>query len=74
MKAAIETIVDLEGLTAEENEIAEAYTVICRQNRMTMEELKQYVDAEFEQAVIQRVLSTKAMALIRETAEITTAG
>jgi amidophosphoribosyltransferase len=67
------TIVDLEGMTAEENEIAEAYTVICRQNNMTMEELKQYVDAEFEQAVIQRVLTTKAMALIRETAVITTA-
>jgi len=74
MKAAIEQIVDLEGLTPEQAEIDEAYDVICRQNRMTMEELKPYVDAEFEQAVIQRVLSTKAMALIRETAEITTAG
>lgn len=71
MKAAIETIVDMEGLTAEENEIAEAYEVICRQNRMTMDELKPYVDAEFEYAVRQRVLSTKAMALIRQTAEIT---
>ena len=70
-KAAIETIVDLEGLTASEEEIAEAYTVIARQNRMTVEELKPYVDAEFEQAVMQRVLSTKAMALIRESAEIT---
>ena len=73
MKAAIETIVDLEGLTATEEEIAEAYTVIARQNRMTMEELKPYVDAEFEHAVTQRVLSTKAMALIRETAVITMA-
>lgn len=71
MKAAIETIVDLEGLTAEEDEIAEAYAVICRQNRMTMDELKPYVDAEFEYAVRQRVLSTKVMALIRQTAEIT---
>jgi len=73
MKAAIETIVDMEGLTAAEEEIAEAYTVIARQNRMTMEELKPYVDAEFEHAVTQRVLSTKAMALIRENAEITVA-
>jgi len=72
MKAAIEQIVALEGLTAEPAEIEEAYAVICRQNRMTMEELKPYVDAEFEHAVMQRVLSTKAMALIRETAEITT--
>ena len=73
MKAAIEQIVDLEGLTAEAAEIEEAYAVICRQNHMTMEELKPYVDAEFEHAVEQRVLSTKAMALIRETAEITMA-
>jgi len=73
MKAAIEQIVDLEGLTATEEEIAQAYTLICQQNRMTMEELKPYVDAEFEHAVMQRVLSTKAMALIRETAEIVTA-
>lgn len=73
MKAAIETIVDLEGLTAEEEEIAQAYEVICRQNRMTMEELKPYVDAEFEHAVMQRVLSTKAMALIRQSANITMA-
>ena len=73
MKAAIETIVDLEGLTATEAEMEEAYAMVCRQNRMTMEELKNYIDAEFEHAVMQRVLSTKAMALIRESAEITTA-
>ncbi len=73
MKAAVETIVDLEGLTAEESEIAEAYAVICRQNHMTMEELKPYMDAEFTRAVTQRVLGTKAMALLREAAEITTA-
>ena len=70
MKAAIETIADLEGLQATDEDIAEAFTVICRQNRMTMEELKPYVDAEFEQAVVQRVLTTKVMALIREAAEI----
>ena len=73
VKAAIETIVDLEGLTASEEEVTEAYAVVARQNRMTMEELKPYVDSEFEQAVRQRVLSTKAMALVREAAEITTA-
>lgn len=73
MKAAIETIVDLEGLTVAEEELEEAYTVVAQQNRMTMEELKPYMDAEFEQAVRQRVLGTKAMALIREAAEVTTA-
>ena len=73
MKAAVEQIVDLEGLTAEKEEIAQAYAAICRQNNMTMEELKPYVDAEFEHAVIQSVLHSKAVALIREHAEIETA-
>ena len=71
MQAAIETIVDLEGLTAEDKDIAEAYELICRQNRMTMDQMKEYIDAEFEQAVARSVLSSKAMQLIRETAEIT---
>ena len=71
--AAIEQIVALEGLEPEAAELEQAYEVICRQNRMTMEELKPYVDAEFEHAVRQRVLTTKAMALIREAAQITMA-
>ena len=73
MKAAVEQIIDLEGLEAGKEEIAEAYTLICRQNRMTLEELKPYIDAAFEHAVMQQVLTTKAVALIRETAEITEA-
>ena len=73
MKAAIETIVDLEGLTATEEELEEAYVVIARQNGMTMEQLQPYLDAEFKQAVMQRVLCTKATTLVREAAEITTA-
>ena len=73
MKAAIEQIVDLEGLTADKEDLAKAYGIISRQNGMTMEELKPHIDAEFEQAVMQSVLATKAMELIRTTAEITTA-
>ena len=71
MKAAMELIVDLEGLTADEKELAEAYALIARQNRMSVEQLKGYVDAEFEHAVTLSVLSSKAMGLIREHAEIT---
>ena len=70
-KAAIEQIVDLEGLTADEKDIAEAYALIARQNHMTVEQLKPYVDAEFEHAVMQSVLTSKAMVLVREQAEIT---
>ena len=70
MKAAIEQIVDLEQLEASKEEIGEAVAVICRQNNMTLEELKPYYDAEFENAVIKSVLTTKVMKLIRDSAEI----
>ena len=69
-QAAIETIVDLEGLSAEEDEINRAVAMICRQNRMTLEQLKPYYDAEFEAAVVRSVLTAKAMQLIRDAAQI----
>ncbi len=73
MKAAVEQIVDLEGLTATKEELAEAYTLICRQNRMTLEDLKPHIDGVFEAAVMQNILRSKAMSLIREAADITEA-
>ena len=63
-------IVELEGLVAEEEEIAEALAVICRQNDMTMEQIRAYYDAEFEKAVIKSVLTSKALRLIRDAADI----
>lgn len=70
-QAAIDRIVQLEGLQADQQEIAQAVALICRQNHMTLEQLKPYYDAEFEQAVIRSVLTSKAMKLIRDAAEIT---
>ena len=69
-QAAIDTIVELEGLTASEEDIAEALALIARQNRITVEELKQHYSADLEAAVIRSVLTTKAMELIRANAEI----
>ena len=69
--AAIDEIVRLEGLEAEPQEIAEALAVICRQNNMTMEQIKPYYNAELEQAVIHSVLTGKVMRLIRDAADIT---
>ena len=37
-------------------------------NRMTIEQLKPYVDAEFEAAVVRSVLTSKVMKLIRDAA------
>ena len=69
-EAAIAEIVRLEKLEATPQEIAEALAVICRQNNMTMEQIKPYYNAEFEQAVIRSVLTSKALRLIRDAADI----
>ena len=69
-QAAIDTIVELEGLTATDEDIAEAIALIARQNRITVEELKQHYSADLEAAVVRSVLTTKAMELIRANAEI----
>ena len=67
-RAAIDEIVQLEGLEPEQEEIMKALAVICRHNNVTMEELKEQYDAAFEQAVINSVLTGKVMRLIRDAA------
>ena len=71
MQAAIELIADLEQMQASKEEISEAVAIVARQNNMTVEQLKPYYDAEFEQAIIRSVLTGKVMAFIRENAVIT---
>jgi trigger factor len=68
VQAAIELIVDLEGLVPTDSEMEEAMAVIARQNRLTVEQLQQYVDAEFTAAVTRSVLTSKVMKLIRDAA------
>ena len=69
--AAVAKIVELENLEASKEEIGEAVALICRQNNITVEELKPHYDAEFEKAVIHSVLTGKVMRLIRDAAIIT---
>ena len=70
VQAAIEEIVSIENLEATAEEMGEAMAVIARQNRLTVEQLKQYVDAEFTAAVTRSVLTSKVMKLIRDAAII----
>ena len=70
IQAAIEQVVYTEQLEASKEEIGQAMAVIARQNHMTLEQLKPYVDAEFEAAVVRSVLTTKVMKLIRDAAQI----
>ena len=70
VQATIEEIVSIENLEATDEEMGEAMAVIARQNRMTVEQLKPYVDAEFTSAVRRSVLTSKVMKLIRDAAVI----
>ena len=70
VRATIDKIVELENLEATEEEMAEAIAVIARQNRMSVEQLKPYIDAEFEAAVIRSVLTSKALKLVRDEADV----
>ena len=47
-RAAIDEIVMAEGLEAEQEEIGQALAMICRQNNITMEQLKSQYDAALE--------------------------
>ena len=69
--AAVEKIVELEKLEATQEEIGQAIAIICRRNNVTVEDLKDQYDAEFEKAVIRSVLTGKVMELIREAADVT---
>jgi FKBP-type peptidyl-prolyl cis-trans isomerase (trigger factor) len=71
IQAAIETIVDVENIQATEEEMGQAIAMIARQNKMTVEQLKAYIDPQFQAAVQRSVLSSKAMQLVRDCAEIT---
>ena len=69
-QAAIDRIVELEKLSADEKEIGDALALIARQNDITLEQLKAYYNAEFEKAVINSVLTSKVLRLIRDAADI----
>ena len=71
VQAAIELIADLEQLEATKEELGEALALVARQNNMTVEQIKPYYDAEFEQAIVRSVLTGKVMALVRQNAVIT---
>ena len=66
----MEKIVELEKLEATQEEIGQALAVIARQNKLTIEDLKDYYDEEFERAVLRSVLTGKVMRLIRDAADV----
>ena len=69
--AAVDKIVELEKIQATQQELGEAIAVICRNNGVTVEQLKDVYDEEFEKTVMRSVLTGKVMAFIRDAAEVT---
>ena len=70
-QAAVNKIIEQEKLTADSEEISQALALVARQNRMTVEQLRSVYDEQLEQAVINSVLTGKAVRLIRDAAEVT---
>ena len=70
-KATIDKIVELEKLVPTQEEITRMLEAICRQNNLTMEQLRDCYDQQLEEAVMGSVLMTKALELIRENATVT---
>ena len=68
--AAVEKIVELENLEPTQEEMTQAYEVICRQNNITAQQLKEHMDEEFTQAVASNVLTSKVMRLVRDAAVV----
>ncbi len=69
--AAVDKIVELEKIEATQEELGQALAVIARKNGITVEDLKDYYDEEFEKAVMRSVLTGKVMAFIRDAADVT---
>ena len=69
--AAVLKIAELENLEPTSEEISQSLAMICRQNGITMDQLKEIYDAEFEVAVMKSILTGKVMRLIRDEADIT---
>ena len=70
MHKAMLEIARLEGLTAEQEEVDALCKDICRANQLSAEEFAKYYDETMAESVKESVLCNKAMALVREQAEI----
>ena len=68
----IREIAEAEQIEADEASVAEAIQDICRQNNMSIEQLSQHLDEAAQAAIVQNVITQKALDRIMEYAEIET--
>ena len=67
----IAEIAQIEKIEADEQSVANAITVLCRENGMTIDQLQPYMTDEFQAAIVRSVITDKVLSLIQENAEIT---
>ena len=67
---AIDEIARIEGIEADETSVLEALDAICRENGVTVEQLRPHMDANFQSAVERGVVNDKVLNRILELAEI----
>ena len=70
IKELVRRVSEAEDLHAQEEDVAQALSEICRANHMTMQELQPYYDDEFAKAVEYSILLAKVTKLIRESAAL----
>ena len=63
---AIDEIARAEDIQADETSVAEAIKDICRQNRMTVEQLMPHIDEAAQNAIVRNVITAKALDRLRE--------
>lgn len=66
----INRIAELEKIEADVNSIAEAIQEICRENSITVEQLRPHMDEKFQEALGQSVMNTKVLNFLRDNAQI----
>ena len=71
IQKAADRIALLEGITATDEDYANELAAICRQNRMTMEQLRPHINAQFEGSVRDNIRMQKAIAFVRANARVT---
>ena len=71
IQTAAERIALLEGITASDADVEAELTAICRQNGMSMEQLRPYRNDSFDQSVRENIRMKKAIAFVRAHASVT---
>ena len=71
MQKTVNEIALLESIKATDEEIDQQIGMICQENGMTREQLKPYMNDEFNAAVERSILTYKVMAFLRENAVVT---